>query len=89
MLETEHPAMRAPNRPAMTREEVMETLMQMRSSFFGIFANQFRADGIIPLPRNVIDHLTRAEQEVAQAGEEILDIWDMRGDAPGTDIDAP
>jgi len=88
MLETGPAAMRAHARPPMTRVELMETLAQMRASFLRIFANQHREDGIIPLPKRVIDHLTRAEEEVAQAGRQILDVWETLGDGSGSGVDA-
>jgi hypothetical protein len=64
------------DRPHYKREDIAEMLTEVRSLLLRIMGENHHPDRIVTLPRSMTDRLSRAEREVGEACEQMLDSWD-------------
>jgi len=68
-----------------SRDDIMWTLTEIRSGCLRILANNHHPRRIVTLPRSAIEAVKRAQDAIAEAGQQTLDNWDTIVTDPKSD----
>jgi hypothetical protein len=75
--------------PQYEREDIAAMLTKVRSLLLQVMANNHHPDRIVTLPKSAMDAIARAQEEIAEACQQMLDNWDAvisseAAEKPGT-----
>jgi hypothetical protein len=62
--------------PPLAREDVAAILTEVRSALLRVIANNHHPERIVTLPASAVDATVRAQDEVAEACQQMLNNWD-------------